>query len=135
MFNHIETSDECHITYKEFISILPLLNRWGVVINYPGEVFKTINKDGDGAGTILFNELVKWIFGWGLETYNGDDGDGDSDNNIPVAPYHRLYEMTRVSYNGSSPQYRRANINRLATPKFCGSPLVRRKKSGINLSI
>lgn len=72
MFDQMDFSDDGMVSREEFTRAVPFLDRWGVRIDYPDEVFDEIDQSGDGK--ISFLEFAHWAAAKKLDV----DGDPDS---------------------------------------------------------
>lgn len=72
MFDQMDVSDDGMVCKEEFQRAVPFLDRWGVTIDYPDEVFDQIDQSGDGK--ISFLEFAHWAAAKKLDV----DGDPDS---------------------------------------------------------
>jgi Ca2+-binding EF-hand superfamily protein len=67
----IDTNGDHIVTLKEFEMGVPIMNRWGIFIDQPVEVFKTI--DINRNGLINFYEFCKWAIRVKLDIEDDDN--------------------------------------------------------------
>ena len=66
-FDRIDTSDDRKVDRKEFGQALPLLAGWGIAVGDSAAEFAKMDRDGAGAGAILFDEFCAWALSQGLD--------------------------------------------------------------------
>lgn len=73
MFEAIDTNKDKRIDAGEFAAAAKLVEKWGMHIKDPAEVFAEI--DGDGGGMILFDEFADWAIRKQLDLPDDDDAE------------------------------------------------------------
>lgn len=71
MFQRIDTNFDRRVSLNEFQRAVPEIQKWGVKIQDPVRVFKSIDKNG--GGMILFDEFCEWAIKKNLDLEDDDD--------------------------------------------------------------
>jgi len=71
MFKELDTSGDNRIGLDEFIKAIPILKKWGVIIDDPARAFREI--DYNGGGFVNFEEFVEWAEDQNLDLENDED--------------------------------------------------------------
>ena len=71
MFKKVDTSGDDKISIEEFKVAVPIMKRWGVLVNDPVAEFKKI--DVNNGGTLLFDEFSHYCITKSLDLEDDDD--------------------------------------------------------------
>ena len=82
MFDIVDESDDGLVSYDEFVTQLPKVQKWGVDVGDPRATFDEI--DEDKRGTLDFDEFREWAL---LKSLELDDEDADDDADASKAAH------------------------------------------------
>lgn len=87
MFDAVDFNNDKAISLAEFEMALPVMERWGLVVDDVPAAFAEV--DTNGGGRVVFSEFCEWCIAKSLELGDTDDESGDHAAASAAAPSER----------------------------------------------